>query len=106
MTRIRGADEVVIRTVHPLDHGLEARHVAFDQFARGNAFPRGGLLNLLAVLVGAGQEEHVVAVEPHETRNRVGRNRFVGVADMRRAVRIGDGGRDVIARFRRHLSVL
>ena len=38
----------------------------------------------------------VVAVEPLEARDGVGRDRLVGVADMRRAVGIGDRGRDVI----------
>ena len=56
----------------------------------------GGLHHLLAVLVGAGQEEHVLAVEPLKARQRVGRDRLIGVADMRRAVRIGDRGRDVV----------
>ena len=53
---------------------------------------RRGLQHLDAVLVGAGEEEHVVAVEPHEAGDRVGGDRLVGVADMRRAVGIGDGG--------------
>ena len=92
-----GADEIVVRAIHPLDHGAEARHVAIQQFARGQPFSRGGLLDLLAVLVGAGEKVNVVAVEPHETRDRVGRDRFIGVADMRHAVGIGNRGRDVIA---------
>ena len=54
------------------------------------------LQHLDAVLVGAGEKKHVVAVEPHEAGDRVGGDRFVGVADMRRAVRIGDRGGDVI----------
>ena len=54
-----------------------------------------GLHHLLAVLVGAGQEEHVLAVEPLKARQRIGRDRLIGVADMRHAVRIGDRGRDV-----------
>jgi hypothetical protein len=49
------------------------------------------------VFVGAGEEVHVIVVEPHEARDRIGRNGFVGVPDMRRAVRIGDRGRQVIA---------
>ena len=92
-----GADEIVVRAVQPLDHGLEARRVALDQLLRRHAFPVRGLQHLDAVLVGAGEEINVVAVEPHEAGDRVGRNRLVGVADMRRAVRIGDGRRDVIA---------
>ena len=54
------------------------------------------LQHLHAVLVGAGEEEHVMAVEPHEAGDGIGGDRFVGVADMRRAVRIGNRGGDVI----------
>ncbi len=65
--------------------------------SRGVSFSlRRGLQHLDAVLVGAGEEEHVAAVEPHEAGDRIGGDRFVGVADMRRAVRIGDRGGDVI----------
>ena len=69
----------------------------------GEALARRGLLNFLAVLVGAGEEEDVIAVEPHEARNRVGRDHFISVADMRRAIRIRDRGRDVVRRARRLL---
>src|SRR6516225_8695328 len=61
-----------------------------------------GLLHLLAVLVGAGQEEDVEAVEPLEAGDRVGRDRLVGVPDMRRTVGIGDGRRERIAGLGRH----
>ena len=107
MALLGGADEVVVRAVQPLDHGLEARHVAVDQFAAA-VMPslRRGLLDLLAVLVGAGEEEHVVAVEPHEARDGVGRDHLIGMPDMRRAVRIGDRGRDVIAGLFGHVAAL
>jgi hypothetical protein len=48
------------------------------------------------VLVSAGEKEDVAAVEPHESRDSVGGDRFVGVPDMRRTVRIGDCGGDVV----------
>ena len=70
------------------DHGLEQRHVAVEQLARRQAFLGAGLLHFLAVLVGAGEEIDIVAVESHETRDGVGGDRLIGVADMRRAVRI------------------
>ena len=59
------------------------------------------LLDLQAVLVRAGHEEHVIAVDALEPRDRVGGDDLIGVADMRRAVRIRDGRRDVEFLFRR-----
>ena len=91
------ADERIIRAVHPLDHGLEARHVALDQLARRELLAHRGLLHLLAVLVGTGEEEHVVAVEPHEAGDGIGGDRLIGVADMRRAIGIGNGRGQVVA---------
>ena len=76
-------------------HLLEARGVAGREFQRRQLFGFRGLDHLQAVLVGAGEEEHVLAVEPLKARQRVGRDRLIGVADMRHAVRIGDRGRDV-----------
>ena len=67
-----------------------------DQFARRQLLLGRGLQHLDAVLVGAGEKEHVIAVEPHEAGDRIGGDDLIGVADMRRAVRIGDRGRDVI----------
>ena len=55
------------------------------------------LLDFLPVLVGAGQEEHLVAVQPLEARHHVGRDRGVGVADMRGAVHVVDRRGDVEA---------
>src|SRR5262249_17001876 len=72
------------------------------QLAWAELLARRSLLHLLAVLVGAGQEQHVVAIEPHETGNRVGRDRLIGVADMRRAIRVGDGRGHVIGRLLGH----
>ena len=62
------------------------------------------LLDLLAVLVGAGQEEHVEAVQPLEARHHVGRDRGVGVADMRRAVHVIDRRGDVEPLCSWHIS--
>ena len=106
MALLGGADEVVVRAVQPLGHGLEARHVAVEQLPRRDALLRRGLLDLLAVLVGAGEEEHVIAVEPHEAGDGVGRDHLIGVPDMRRAVRIGDRGGDVIAGLFGHAAPL
>jgi GNAT superfamily N-acetyltransferase len=98
-------DEVVVRAIELFDHGLEARHIAVAQLPRGQAFLDRGLLHFLAVLVGAGEEIDFVAVEPHKARNGVGRDRLIGVADMRRAVRIGDRGGDVESGFVGHFRL-
>ena len=100
-----GSDEYVVRAVEPLHHGLEARHVAFDQLRRGELLLRRSLQHFDAVLVGTGDEEHVVAVEPHETRDGIGRDRLVGMADMGRAIGIGDGRGEIIAGLVGHRSV-
>ena len=96
VARLGGADEIVVRAIELFHHGLEARHVALDQLARRQVFLGRRLQHFDAVLVGAGEKKDVTAVEPHEARDRVGGDRLVGVADMRRAVRIGNRGGDVI----------
>ena len=98
-----GADEAVERHVQPLVHLLEAAGIAGRERGGRQALVLRGLDHLLTVLVGAGQEEHVLAVEPRKARQHVGRDRLIGVADMRNAVGIGDGGgdvEDVVARRR------
>jgi len=48
------------------------------------------------MFVGASQEENVLAVKPLEARQRVGRDRLIGMTDMGCAVRIRDRRGDVI----------
>ncbi len=86
MALFGGVDEIVIRTIHPFHHRLEARHIAIEQLARRQPLLDGRLLDLLSVLVGPGQKIHIVAIEPHEACNGVGGDRFIGVADMWRAI--------------------
>ncbi len=95
MLRFGGADVAVERDVEALVHRLETPGVARRKVLDGQPFRLRGLHHLQAVLVGAGQEEHVLAVEALEARQRVGGDRLIGVTDMRLAVRIGDRGRDV-----------
>jgi hypothetical protein len=97
MTGLGGTDEAVERNVQPLVHLLEASGIAGREIGDSHALLFGSLDHLQTMLVGAGQEEHVLAVEALEARQRVGRDRFIGVADMGRAVRVGDGCGDVKA---------
>ena len=92
MRGLGGADEVVLAAIQRLCHGAEARRHLVHEFAGRHAGPGRRLLNLDAVLVGAGGEQHVVAVDALEARDRVRGDHLVGVADMRRAVGVGDRG--------------
>ena len=95
MARFGGADEIVIRAVECFEHLPEDGGVLVRELNRRDAFLNSGLLHFLAVLIGSGQEKHVLAVQPRKTRQNIGGNCRVGVADMRHAVRIEDWGRDV-----------
>jgi hypothetical protein len=105
MALFGGADEYIVRAVEPFYHLLEARHVAFDQLRRSELLLRRGLQHFDAVLVGPGDEEHVIAVKPHEPGDCIGRDRLVGVADMGRAIGIGDGRGEVVAGLVSHRSI-
>ena len=56
----------------------------------------GGALHLLAMLVGAGGEDGIVALHALEALDGVGGERGVGVADVRRGVDVVDRRRQVI----------
>ena len=105
VTLFRCVDEIVVRAIEQLHHGFEARHVAVAQLPRGQALACRCLLHLLTVLVGAGKEIDVVAVKPHESRNGIGRDRLVGVTDVRWPVRVRDRCGDVERRLGRHLPI-
>ena len=86
---IGGADEPVEGDVELLLQPLEHVGVAPGQLGGRNALGGGRLGHLQSVLVGAGEEPHVEAVEPLEPRDRVGGDVFVGVPDVRCAVGVG-----------------
>jgi hypothetical protein len=52
--------------------------------------------HLEPVLVGPGLEAHLAPAQPLEARRDVGGDRLVRVADVRLAVRVMDGGGDVV----------
>ncbi len=102
MARLRGADDVVGAGIELFAHGLELRGGAVGELLRRQTFARRRLLHFQPVLVHAGDEQHVLAVEPLESGEGVGGDALVGVADMRRAIGVGNGGRDVIGVFFGH----
>ncbi len=92
VARLAGGDEVVLAGVQDVRHLAEQGRVAVGEFGRRDALSLRRLDHLLAVLVGAGAEVDVVAVEPLEAGDGVGRDQLVGVPDVGRTVGIGDGG--------------
>ena len=92
---LRGADEVVVGEAERRGQLPEPLRVAVGQRAGGKALLLRRLLHLEAVLVGAGQEVDILPVQPLEARDGVGRDRLVGMAEVRRAVGIGNGRGDV-----------
>ena len=78
-------------------HLFELRRRAIGQLQRRQFPPScGRLLHFLAVLVHAGDEQHIVAVETLEARDDIGGDPLIGMPDMRRAIGIGNGRRDVV----------
>ena len=85
MIIVRRADEAVVGDVHQLPEvqdALRARDDVVDELLRGDARGLGLVFDLLAVLVGAGQEHHVVALQPLIAGHGVGRHGAVGMADV------------------------
>ena len=74
----------------PLDHLLEVDDVAVGQLARRDALALGDVGDRLAVLVGAGEEEDVLAALAHVAREHVGGDRRVRVAEVRLRVHVVD----------------
>src|SRR5262249_21126712 len=94
VARLGGAYEVVIADAEQPRHVAEAGGIAVGQLLwRDPGYSR-RLLDLLAVLVGAGEEPHPPPVEPHEPGQRVTGHRRIGVAQMRQIVDVIDRGRD------------
>ncbi len=90
--RIGGADEEVVGGLDPGRERLETLGVAIRELLRLDAERVGGVGDRLAVLVGAGQEEHLLAALAVMARDHVGGDRRVRVPQMRRRVDVVDRG--------------
>jgi hypothetical protein len=72
VARLGRPNEIVIRAVQRFGHRLKARRVLVRKFRWRQALLLRGLDHLLTMLVRAGKEEHIHAIEPAETRQRIG----------------------------------
>ena len=88
---LRGADKIVVGNAQAVVQRPElGRRVVDELLGRDAAFACAHL-HLLAVLVGADQEENLVAHQSPETRNDVGQHLFIGMPDVWRPVHVVNG---------------
>ncbi|MNL67288.1 hypothetical protein D3C87_1918550 [compost metagenome] len=96
MRRVAGADEAVVGDAEGfpdfLGLGGDVVHEGLGRDAGGVR----GLLDLVAVLVEAGQEEDLLAAQPVVAREGIGGDLLVGMADVGRRVAVVDGRGDVV----------
>ena len=98
MVVVGGADEAVIGDVHQLPQIQHAPGALHDIVHKGfglHARLPGLVLDLLAVLVGAGEEKHVAALQPFIAGHGVGGHGTVGVADVELIRGVIDGRGDI-----------
>src|SRR5690606_3776208 len=93
--RLGGPDEPIVGDAERIPCGPKALRHEVAQLDGGHAPALGLLLDLLAVLVGAGQEEDLGPVLPVEARQHVREDRRVRVAEVGLPGRVVDGRREV-----------
>jgi hypothetical protein len=84
------ADEVVVGDLEVLPRLGELRRDRIGERLRIESGRVGGPLDVEAVLVGSGQEQHLVAEQPVPARQRVADDRRVGVTQVRFGVDVVD----------------
>ena len=108
MVVVGGADEPVVGDVHQLPQILDALgplHDAVHKLLGGDAGLLGLVLDLLAVLVGAGEEHDVIALEALVAGHGVGGHGAVGVADVELVAGVIDGGGNIKFLVLRHQRI-
>ena len=100
MVVVGGADETVVGDVHQLPQ-IQNSPLAGDDLVHellgGDAGLLGLVLDLLAVLVGAGQKQHIIAAQALIAGHGVGGHGAVGVADVQLVAGVIDRGSDIKA---------
>jgi hypothetical protein len=94
----RGADEVIVGDLQPLPERLEWHAELVHVLLRTHSPLGGSIVHLLAVLIGTGQEICIPTILPVPAGDHIGRERRVGMADMRHIVHIVDRRGDIEGR--------
>ena len=95
VARLRRADVVVVGNVQVATELEEKLRGLVAALLRRNAALLRRLLDLLPVLVESGEEMHRLAVHAVKARDRVGEHFLVSVSEVRSAVGVIDGGRQI-----------
>src|SRR5680860_349019 len=96
VARVGGADEEVVGRVDGRHQRFELGGVAVGQLLRRHTLALGGVLDRLAMLVGAGEEEDILAALAHVAGKNVRRHRRVRVPQMGLGVDVVDRRGDVV----------
>ena len=92
---VGGADEAIIGDVQQLPQALEVFHDVVYIFFRSDTGLGGVDLDLLTVLVGAGEEHHIIPLHSLVAGDGIAGHGAIAVTDVRVAAGIVDGGGDV-----------
>ena len=95
MVVVSGADKAVVADIQQLPQILDGGHDLVHILFGGDAGIGSLILDLLAVLIGAGQEHDVVALHPLEAGQRIAGHGGVAVADVQLIAGVIDGGGDI-----------
>ena len=103
---VGGADEAVVADFHQLPQVFDGGDDLIHVLLGGHACVGGLVLDLLAVLVGAGQEHDVIALHPLEACQCVAGDSGIAVADVQFVAGVVDGSGDVECLVLTHRLIL
>ena len=92
---VGGTDKAVVADIQQLPQILDGGHDLVHILLGGDAGIGSLILDLLAVLIGAGQEHDVVTLHPLEAGQRIAGHGGVAVADVQLIAGVIDGGGDI-----------
>ena len=106
MTRLGGANEIVVGQTKGGEHFAKLGRVLIGERLRSDAALLGTLLHLCAVLIGSSEEEHITAIETHCARPHITQCGGVRVTDVRSIVDVVNRRGDVCRRGAGHRLIV
>ena len=106
MVVVGGADKAVVADIQQLPQILDGSHDLVHVLLGGDTGIGSLILDLLAVLIGAGQEHDVIALHPLEACQCVAGDSGIAVADVQLVAGVVDGSGDVECLVLTHRLIL